>query len=328
MNLPTLTRALGAAALSTLLAVSSAQAYSGIVAFGDSLSDTGNVQARLGAFGLDVPAAPYVQDRFSNGPVAVEVMAQALGVSLTSHAYGGAQTGLNNRLQLAGLLDGTGMQSQVNQFVGNLGGSTADASKLYFLWGGANDLFTTLESPSPDPAGVIGTAVTNLSTQVTQLYASGAREFFVPLMPDLAYSYGGVQGGPDTQAQLSMISGQYNGNLAGAMGQLRNNLSGATIHVFDTQALLDVVRADLQAAGGVVDAPCWTGDYTGGAGALCADADQFYLFDAVHPTALVHRSVGLAMAAAVPEPQALALLMAGLVSLGIVTWRRSEGAGS
>jgi len=71
-------------AVSFSVAPSAAQAYSQVVAFGDSLSDTGNLLARLQPFGLTVPNVPYVDGRFSNGPVAVEVMADALGVTLTS----------------------------------------------------------------------------------------------------------------------------------------------------------------------------------------------------------------------------------------------------
>jgi phospholipase/lecithinase/hemolysin len=177
-------------------AVSSAQAYSSLIVFGDSLSDTGNVQARANLAGLDVPAEPYFQDRFTNGPVAVEVMAQALGVSLTSHAYGGAYTGLGNRIPAGNLLDGTGMQSQVNQFIASLGSAQADAQALYVLWGGGNDLFTLLEDPSASPTPIFDEAVGNLAHQLGQLYARGARDFFVPLLPDFGNTYDAVTGGP------------------------------------------------------------------------------------------------------------------------------------
>jgi phospholipase/lecithinase/hemolysin len=74
---------------------------------------------------------------------------------------------------------------------------------------------------------------------------------------------------------------------------------------------------------------CWTGDYDGTGGALCADPDRYFLFDSVHPSAVVHRATGLAMAAAVPEPQALALLLAGLgvAAVGAARARRPVFAG-
>lgn len=311
--------------LATCVAATSSHAYSSIVAFGDSLSDTGRLQTLLAIGGIDLPAAPYVGDRFSNGPVAVEVMAQALGVSLTSYAYGGAQTGLGNHV--AEFLVGTGMQGQVNQYLSSLGGTPADAQALYFLWGGANDLFTLLDSGAPDASAVIGQAVTNLSTQVGQLHAQGAREFFVPLMPNLAQSYDGVQGGAPVQAALTQLSAGYNGALSAAMSQLQASLPDASIRVFNTQAVLEGVRADLLAQGGVLGERCWTGDYQGNNGSLCANPDQYYLFDAVHPTAVVHRATGLAMAAAVPEPQTYALILAGLgVVAASTVWRRRRPA--
>ena len=66
----------------------SAAPFSSVVVFGDSLSDNGNVFAATGFF----PPAPYAQ-RFSNGPVAVEYMASALGLPLVNYAHGGATTG-------------------------------------------------------------------------------------------------------------------------------------------------------------------------------------------------------------------------------------------
>ena len=69
--------------------------YTALYAFGDSLTDTGNVS--LATFGL-LPAAPYADRSFSNGPVWAQDLAQSLGLpplqpSLaggTDFAYGGA----------------------------------------------------------------------------------------------------------------------------------------------------------------------------------------------------------------------------------------------
>jgi len=72
--------------------------FTGIVAFGDSLSDAGNVfLATNGA----IPAPPYVGGHFSNGPTWVEDLAQNLGLGTlrpslaggTDFAFGGAVTG-------------------------------------------------------------------------------------------------------------------------------------------------------------------------------------------------------------------------------------------
>ena len=73
-----------------------------IYAFGDSLSDVGNIYAYTSvAAPPAIPAAPYVNGQFSNGSVWVQDLANTLGLgpllpSLaggTDFAVGGAQTG-------------------------------------------------------------------------------------------------------------------------------------------------------------------------------------------------------------------------------------------
>ena len=49
-----------------------AQPYSGIVIFGDSLSDTGNVRAATGGAFPNLAEGPYFNGRFSNGPIWVD----------------------------------------------------------------------------------------------------------------------------------------------------------------------------------------------------------------------------------------------------------------
>jgi hypothetical protein len=62
-----------------------------VVAYGDSLSDNGNIYAVSG-----FPPPPYYNGRLSNGPVAVENLAAQLGATLVDFAWGGATTGLGN----------------------------------------------------------------------------------------------------------------------------------------------------------------------------------------------------------------------------------------
>src|SRR5688572_13095314 len=81
-------------ALIASLSASSALAFSQIVAFGDSLTDNGNLQAATNGM---FPAAPYFDGRFTDGLVAVEVMASKLGVPLNNRAIAGALTGTGNQ---------------------------------------------------------------------------------------------------------------------------------------------------------------------------------------------------------------------------------------
>jgi phospholipase/lecithinase/hemolysin len=151
-----------------------ASAIASLYVFGDSLADSGNAFALTGFF----PPPPYDQ-RFSNGPVAVDRMAEGLGLTLlpstvggTNYAVGGAMTGplavqglhtpvattydnyLAYRPDLSSppldlsldlFLANTGMDKQVGAFVGS-GPSFDPATAQFVVWGGPNDLFVPLDA--------------------------------------------------------------------------------------------------------------------------------------------------------------------------------------
>ena len=61
--------------------LASAGAYSNVFVYGDSLSDTGNIYTFSGH---TIPQSPpYYMGRFSNGPLAVEYLANTLHSPLT-----------------------------------------------------------------------------------------------------------------------------------------------------------------------------------------------------------------------------------------------------
>lgn len=318
-------RAVAAAsvALIATLSATSAMAFSQVIVFGDSLSDNGNLAQK---FGGAVPApAVYSQGRFSSGSVAVEVLASKLNIPLVDYAYGGALTGTGNQFQAQNpLVANTGMKSQVNQFINDVSasGKAVDASALYVVWGGGNDFLSVIGSGDfTNINGVLATAVTNLVTEVGTLYAAGARDFLVPLLPDLATTFYGTSGAVPS-ALLSNLSNTFNSVLSGKLNDLKSSSPGLSLNIFNTPAFLAGVRADLAAAGGNITDRCWTGDYAGQNGTRCANPDQYYLFDKVHPTAYVHNAVGNAFAAAVPEPAVSGLALAGVLLAGVAARRR------
>ncbi len=79
----------------------SAQRYSQLVVFGDSLSDTGNLFALSG--GLFPPPSDYYRGRYSNGILWVEHLAPRLGLSYrqeTNFALAGAGSGTDHVVSL------------------------------------------------------------------------------------------------------------------------------------------------------------------------------------------------------------------------------------
>lgn len=299
MNHPAARHAVGALLFSGLL-LSSAPAsavvamppvFSAMYALGDSLSDTGRVFASTGN---TFPAPPYYLGRFSNGPVAIEYLANGLGLTspgqLINLAVGGAMTGADGN---AG--PGTGMLSQLAGLQSALGGAPADPNALYFVWGGANDL----------RGGVsIGEAIGNLSTIVSSLYGMGARNFLLPNLPDLGLTPEARDAG--SSASATFASEVFNTQLSAAYGALAANWADEHFYFFDAMAAQRTLTAGSPGNGftNVTTACIGTGD--------CANA---LYFDSIHPTAAAHQLLGVQMLAAVPEPATLLMMAAGVLAL-------------
>lgn len=309
-------------ALTAVVHAPDAAAYSQMIAFGDSLTDDGNLLALVGA-----PGAPYYQGRFSNGIVAAEVMANQLGLNLTDYAYGGAQTGTGNLV--GSFLNGTGIQGQIGQFGGGLSQArqAVDASALYFVWGGPNDFFAGQAMLSPTTAI---TAANNVRDDITDLYNLGARDFFVPLMPDLGVT-------PSARATNALSPGfsvvatadslAFNGLLSSNLAALSSSLTGIHIQTFDTLSFQHQQIQALVAQGYNVTDQCFTGSSTT-PGTVCADPSHYLFWDGVHPTAIAHEALGqaFAQAAAVPEPSSWLMLIVGMSLLLAWSARRRASA--
>jgi phospholipase/lecithinase/hemolysin len=352
--------------LTVLLAaptVARATPFSGIYVFGDSLSDSGSdlnlssaIHSVNPAFPI-VPGAPAnLPGRFSNGEVAVEYVAGALGLSLTPHyvtppflggvtggtnyAQGGATTGLENA-SLPGALGNLptgfkGVTAEVNDYRNAV--AAADPLALYVVWGGPNDFVhpgSTMILPSCVAAinPAICTGVTNLANAVGLLASMGAEHILVPNMPDLGVTPLSIAAG--TVAQAHALSAAFDAALAAALLNLGAQFPGVIVP-FDTFSLIDQVVQN-PAAFGLVDVThsCLTGSSADAASAIspaCAaiGPDHYLFWDEIHPTTrgdlilagLFERALG------VPEPGSIALValaLAILVSPRSQFWRQRVG---
>ena len=293
--------------------------YSQIIAFGDSLTDTGNLHY-LTSFlpNGGIPAAPYYQGRFSNGLLAVESMGYGLGLNITSYAYAGAETGLDN--QGSTFLYGTGVTGQVRNFGNTLLGQPADAAALYFVWAGANDFYVGDNMLSTATAT---TAVQNTLGNIKTLFDDGAKDFFVPLMPDLSRTPAALLNTEAYQAAAALRTQEYNTQLLAALNALSAATPGLNITTFDTVSFMSQTTAELQAAGFDVTDAC----YNTTTQTICSTPEQYLFWDQLHPSAAGHWILGQAFASTVltasiaasttvPEPSVNVLALLGLIVMG------------
>ncbi|GAB4353026.1 MAG: SGNH/GDSL hydrolase family protein [Gammaproteobacteria bacterium] len=296
------------------VSVTNALPFSEMYVFGDSLSDNGNAFVLSGG-GIStppynpIPSLPYPSGRFSDGPVAAELVAQELGLSLapralggTNYALGGAETGPLSGPGLLSLLDQVSLFQADHPY-----GAPGDA--LYWIWGGGNDLRTGSAAAAVD-------AVSNLSNIVVDLYNSGARHFVVANAPDLGMTPEAMYGGVSTQA--TELSAFFNSQLDAALSHLAMNLA-IDVMTLDVFGLMHQIAAD-PATYGITEltTPCLNFGVSDPAAAQCSNPDEYLFWDAIHPTSAAHRLVAEAVLHSVPEPSAFALMLAGLVALG---WR-------
>jgi len=268
--------------------------YSTIYAFGDSLSDAGNIYTAT----LHVlPSAPYVGGEFSNGPVWVQDLATKLGLPApqpslkggTDFAYGGAETGADP----LHTLNPSDLPSQFAQFLAQ--DPTPKPNALYTLSIGSNDVFDAISAYSTNPSGAaadVAQAVANETTFVSDLAARGARDFVVMDVPNLGVIPSETAKGSQVAQIASSLSASYDSQLSASLGSLAAQ-DHLDLHLLDAYGLINAGIANPSAYGfsNVTDS-VWTGNFTNPAsGTLRAtgSAQNSYLFfDGEHPTAAGH----------------------------------------
>lgn len=317
-----------AASLAFLLTAVQAWAmpYTGLVAFGDSLSDAGgSPSAVLSIYKLlggncdpYHPCPPYYDGRYSNGPVAVERLANSIlpggatPANFLDFAVSGATTGLGNygdggTASYSGAYGLPGMSQQLGLYLSASGGM-ADPQALYFVWGGAND-FLTLDSPIQ--------AAQNIASFVGTLATAGATHILVPNLPDLSLTPFVQSVG--LQPQAHAFSTAFNSTLAIQLGNLGQLFPAADITQFDTYSFLnDVVLNPAKYGLSNSQDACLPSL----PGAPCANPDSYVFWDSFHPTTAADAVIASAFAKSVPEPGTVALLAVGLVALGYAGSRR------
>ena len=324
---------------------------SAVFVLGDSLSDVGNAAAAADSL-LGKPVSPptvglcnpadvlvvprpcddlfYRKSRVSDGPVAVEYLAQhfdlgELAPSLhlvpnrpdggTDYAVAGAKA----RTQRA-----TDLTAQVDALLLDHRPLPADA--LYVVMIGGNDAIDALQTAASGPtaaqasADVVTAAVDAIGANVERLLDFGARHIVVANVPDLATlpdARATASASADEAALLasaSTISESFDARLHALIDDLaaRGSWNAPTPPVlrrFDLRAAWIALQAATVAHGGNAADACFDSDrYRASATAErvfapdCAPAAgetpkfaRFVFWDGIHPTGAAHAALGAAL---------------------------------
>ena len=276
--------------------------YSQLVSFGDSMSDTGNMyQVTMQLTNWGLPMAPNDRGRFSNGPVVLEVMANTLDKPLLNYAFGGGQSGRGGLVPVFGLQ--IGMLKQVEDFTRNLGFfKQADSRALYVLWTGPDDYYQG-SNIYLTTTNVKVTA--NLLQAMTTLYIKGARNFFVPLMPDLSITPS-AKLHEKFQSNYMKNARARSQELAGMVTAMLKTFAktypNAKVRTFDTFTYSQQQVVQAAADGYNVTDPCYDPPFMGLPGPVCANPDNHLFWDTNHPTAAGAKVIGAAFSQAAVAP--------------------------
>jgi outer membrane lipase/esterase len=294
-----------ALSVAALFVVGSAQAqYSGIVTFGDSLSDGGT-------YGSKFTTNP--------GSVWVELLASQLGLTLTpwtkggtNFAQGGARVSQSPGITPVGAAERP-VSTQITQYLTANGGKVASGS-LVTLWAGANDIFVNLDAAgkglitSAQVQGNIQQAASDLVTQVGRLRAAGAGTIVVVNLPDMGITPLGLNAGAANKATFTALSGLYNTVLNLGLAQVGGNVISVNAY-----GLISEIAASPSTYGftNVTTPACKTDSSI-----TCSPADlrdpnaaKTWLFaDTVHPTTGGHAALASVVAATMRAPSQISIL--------------------
>ena len=245
-----------------------------LIIFGDSLSDTGNIKARLRVF----PAAPYWIGRFSNGPMWPDYIQTMSTLSTQNHAVGGASVSGKDTIPKVNLIQR--IQDGGQFFVSGTTGQQIDLFSEKFMtgerlaepettavliWGGANDYISkepfsgaieTLLDRRDQPGGypdVVAAVIARLEQQIQTLLDLGATRILVGNLPDLGltpivlenetYAAGLELSETERRLRLSQrltsLTEHHNREVLQLLEALRARNPKADLALFDARLLFD-----------------------------------------------------------------------------------------
>ncbi len=267
---------------------------------------------------------PYYKGRFSNGPVWIEYVAQVLNVPLVDYAYGGA---LAENLSSSGQIIPFGLGTQVDFFLTGHVSDTHTSKYLYVIWAGGNDY---LHGKTEDVEGTTTNTVNTIRDQIEWLTYYGAKNFLIVNLPDLGTTPEAAENGLAGITKVRALSEMHNRKLAAMITAEQAKYPDVKIIGFDiNQFYGDVIAHPENYHIKNLTTACYGGGYTARALALnrnntelqaaqkahiniannpslmaaystaklaesgqmpCANPDEYFYWDHVHPSRVIHQA--------------------------------------
>ncbi len=338
--------------------------YDAEYVFGDSLSDNGNIAelANVEFYAGPPPAPPHgfyfgnfpdppsYHDSSTNGPVAVQLLAQSLGLNAnpslwvtgfadpaglfgpsfvpgTNYAVGGATAAAITTKGTPGI----NLPEQVGAFSLHEGG-VADPNALYVVMIGGNDVRNAaLYDTGSDATDAITAGVDAEVAAITTLSGEGAKDFLVVNVPDVGLIPEFAQENPGDAANATAYSISYDSQLSAGLNGL-GLPEGDQLVDFNLFALNAYILHHAGSYGftNTTD-PCFadtplsavstTGCIPDGPGANIA---SYVYWDHIHPTAGVQALWAEGFRAAIPKPSTWSMLLLGFAGMGFAGYAGSR----
>lgn len=329
-------------ALGSLPAQAKIAALETLFVFGDSYSDAGNsglLTQGIPPYLYGFPPPPYANGRVSNGPVAVEQLwslynpsAPPLKPSMaggTNYAVNGASSGTASQFAVdpnpaiqtvKNAFQNTSAYSQLQTFLSPAKTFQPDKT-LFVFWMGANDglywlntqtaagigsipgtITGGLPSPGKTASEMLANNLNNIETGVQTLINNGASKILVPNLLDFSKSplY---NSNPTMAALIRQLVIGFNTGLAAKLNGLKGANPQVDLMAFDTFGLFNTISSQ-PANYGLTDISnrCVV-DFVQ---VPACNPDQWFFWDATHPTTKGHGLIAQEMFRQVPGPLPLA----------------------
>lgn len=191
-----------------------AATFDRIIAFGDSMSDNGNIFHLTSTAHKVMPLIPilpknppYYEGRFSNGPVWIDDLVAAYDVPLEDYAYGGAWA---EPLTDSKLIIPFGLNMQVNDYMARNILDSHTSEHLYVIWVGGNDYVQGRDDVDYATDKTVATIKNNIEWLVEYF---GARNVMVLNLPNLSLVPEVKDEGPDTVQNVTDLVTKHNQKL-------------------------------------------------------------------------------------------------------------------